>query len=288
MKFAKSMVLKPKRITDLLADSLGGFEKARSFKSLRASMLTDAHYQFCPREVAINLAASLLPADKWIEPAMRVAFQQGTSLHDLFRNQWMRDRVVGQWECATCGYVLAFQKSPKFSCTCGSHRWQYREEEFTSQTYGFSGSIDSLVELGDERLTVVELKSIDKDEFTDLKAPKAEHRIRTILYLYLVRDSGRPEVERINTETAKILYICKGYGKKDVPSGKVLPFKEYDVTYSSSAIDVYLKKALQVKQFREENVIPSGICTNSFSQRSKMCSCSKLCWSDKYPAMEAV
>jgi len=289
MKFAKGLLPKPERITTLLSKALGGFEKARSFRDLRASMLTNQHRPFCPREVAINLSLHLLPQDEWIEPAMRVAFDQGESLHNLFRNKWFRDRMVGDWKCLTCSNVMPFRKAPNHACSeCGDKRWVYSETEFTSQVAQVSGSIDALVELGDEKLTLVELKSIDKDEFAELKAPLSEHRVRTILYLFLVRDSGRPEIERINVETAKVLYMCKGYGKKDTVTGKVLPFKEYDVAYSPSVIDPHLKKASMVRMFKEENVMPKGICTSSFSSRSKMCSCSKECWSDRFPPTEPV
>jgi hypothetical protein len=269
-------------LVSILGKALGGYRPARQFTTIHASMLTETP-EFCPREVVLLLKTKKKRKEQYVDAAMQVAFDNGQALHELFRNKWLRDIAVGTWKCKVCKAERPFSKYPKDNCnTCGCKLWDYEEELWTSQTHGFQGSTDTLLDLDFGKHTIVELKSMDKDMFNSLKAPMGEHRVRTILYMYLVKDSGRPERERVHTDSAKILYISKAFGQKS-STGAVLPFKEFDVEYNESTIAPYLEKAAKVKKFKDAGVVPAGVCPTSFVNRVKSCSCPHECWSNKYP-----
>jgi hypothetical protein len=291
MQFAAKAVKEVKEkksLVALLDKALSGFQPARSYKTIHASALTGAT-EFCPREVALLDILKKEPKPKYISTAMQVTFDQGNALHDMVRDTWLREYVVGDWKCACCNTKVAFSKAPKTKCTvCGVNDWKYHELNFISQLNMASGSLDILVDFGTGKHTVVEIKTMGKDDFKALVAPLAEHRIRTSLYLWLIKDSGRPEADRIYLDHAMVLYISKGFGSKDEATGTITPFKEFVVDYNEESIQKHINKATVVHLFRQGKTgVPAGICPTSFVNRVKSCSCVKECWSGKYPAEES-
>jgi hypothetical protein len=63
------------------------------------------------------------------------------------------------------------------------------------------------------------------EDFEKLKAPLAEHRIRTSLYMKLIAASGTPASLSIHPTLGKVLYISRGFGKKSDDHGHIIPFK---------------------------------------------------------------
>jgi Holliday junction resolvase-like predicted endonuclease len=247
---------------------------------LHASALTNQTLKFCPREVALLDVTGKTPKASYINAPLRVAFDQGQSLHDLFNNKWMRHRAWGFWVCEhnddpNILVPPAFGPAPKGPLPCGCIA---RYKEVTVQWNNVTGSIDSIVSMNG-RLVPVELKSMDKDQFKTLEAPLAEHRIRSNLYLFLFKAM---ELDHIDTDVMKVLYISKGYGAKD-DAGKITPFKEFDVAYNHNTITDYLKKAGEVTFWRSSKSMPQPICSNSMAPRVKQCSCAVECFSGKYP-----
>lgn len=275
---------KPASIIPLLDNHLSGYRKARGFKSIHASSLTREQTEFCPREVALIDILGIKQKDEYISTSLQVAFDQGESLHQLARNTWLRGSAIGSWKCSHCKTILAFRKAPKHNCAvCGGKNWDYLEENFISQTCDASGSLDILIDVGQPKYLLTEIKTMDKDQFKKLLAPLAEHRIRTNFYMWLVRDSGRIESEVINTDFAKVLYISKAYGSKN-DEGQISPFKEFEVAYEPKILQPYIDKALKIKNFRGIGIMPDRICPTSFVGRVKSCTCPKDCWSQQFPA----
>jgi hypothetical protein len=146
-----------------------------------------------------------------------------------------------------------------------------------------SGSIDLIADLGLPKHVIVEIKSMDKDQFAELIAPLAEHRIRTSLYLRIIEGSDSPYKDRIDLTHARIIYVSKGYGKKG-EDGKFSPFKEYVITRNDDAIEDYVEKAKMVKLYEDTGMIPYGVCKNTFVGRVKKCHCSKACFTPGFEA----
>lgn len=269
-------------LVELLDKSLSGWKPTRNFKVLHASQLTDNQVPFCAREAVILDLSKKPPRDRYISTAMQVAFDQGKSLHEYVRSEWLRDVAVGDWRCQKCGTMVRFSPHPKQCSKCGMDDYEYIEPIFVSQTTGVSGSMDTFINFALPKLVLTEIKTIDKDQFKALKAPLAEHRLRTILYLFLIRDSLRQERHKVDPMRAKILYVSKGFGAKG-EDGKISPFREFDVTYNEDSILPYIEKALSVHAFRQKKAgVPKGICPTSYVNRVKYCACPKECWGPNY------
>lgn len=285
MKFASKAVSKQgdNVLLSILSHALAGYEPARSFNKIHASMLT-AEPAFCPREAALSLATDTKRPDVYITAAMRVAFDNGEAVHDLVRSVWLREISVGDWKCGTCSTMRGFGKYPKNQCDqCGNKNWLYKEVVLTHKTAGYTGSLDFLADLGMGLLKMVEIKTIDKDQYADLLAPMAEHRVRTALYLDLIKNSGDNRAAAIDCTSAKILYVSKGFGKKAF-NGEILPFKEFDVVAAPKSVELYTAKAAAVEKYKTDGTMPKGICKTSFDPRAQKCCVLKHCWGSKYVA----
>lgn len=268
-------------VLKLLDSNLAGFEEARSHKVVHVSDLSKPQ-GFCPREFALLDVIGKKAKGQYVSAAMRVAFDNGHALHDLCRNKWLRDEVIGDWICSFCGEAILFSKIPKVECkTCHKKKWFYREPNFIDLETKVSGSIDFFIDLGLGLPLMVEVKSISVEEFEDLKAPLAEHRIRTQLYLYHL---SRFNLDNVDLSRGIVLYISKGFGKKIEGIGKVLPFREFTVERNDVAILPLYEKAIELAAFRaKKGPMPQGICPNSMVKRVKSCGAVEACWSGKYP-----
>jgi len=296
MQFLKQALAEKKHeehgtLITYLLEKLPGWEPGRGFKTIHASAVSNEEVKFCPREVALIDVTKRAPKDQWVSIAQKVAFYQGESLANAARRTWFKNIAVGYWKCQHCAFVAnpgGLSKHPNACTHCGGFKFDYLEARFTSAQTGASGGIDLLLDLGQPKHKLVEIKTMDKDQFKALKGPLSEHRARTSFYLFLVKDGDSPDRKLIDTESAKILYISKGFGSKNVDADdKIMPFKEYDVEYNASMIQPLAVAARKVKLFREGKAgIPAGVCATSIDPRVKRCACPKECWSGKFPAQE--
>jgi hypothetical protein len=248
--------------------------------------------EFCPREYALLDVTGKKKKDSFIGTSMRITFDHGRDLEYRVRNDWLRDVAVGNWECEVCLSVHPkFGKAPSTHCSCGYKRWVYKESNFISKVCGVSGSIDIFVDVGEKKLRLVELKSMDKDIHRTLLAPLAEHKFRTNLYLRLIEESGLAEAERINTDVAHILYVSKSFGFADdeaknagIPDAGFSPFKEFKIKRDDSLTDTPVNKAKTLLYFKESKKMPAGVCHNGLCKRAQKCPVVTACFSGSYPA----
>lgn len=288
LKFLKRLQddhLSQRSLVELLHTRLAGKREARSHKVVHVSTVTDSELGFCPRQFALlDVLEQKLPPEH-INAALQVAFDNGEALHDLCRNKWLRNDVIGMWKCKQCKDVRHFSKLPAAKGPSCAHEWVYYEEKFVDPASGISGSIDFFVDMGNKKLTIVEAKSIDKDQFSKLAGPMAKHRIRSQVYLALIDRAAPKEVkEQIDLSHARILYISKGFGKMNADHGKVLPFKEFSVQRNDEAVEQYFELGQHVQVFRKGGPMPKVICVNHMDKRAQPCPVAKQCFSGKYPA----
>lgn len=278
-------------LVDHLLKSLSSRKQKREFGAcLHASAITSE--DFCPREVALLEATNVTRGDERIQAALQATFDVGEAVAELHRMVWLRDLAVGDWECRVCGQLLRFTGHPGTCAMCGSEFWKYRELVSVDSSIATQGSVDLLVNFNlpgspwTGKLHVVELKIISPDDFKKLKAPDSEHRIRTVLYLDLLRKGNHPFRNAINLDTAKVLYTARNWGAMDSTRGIVHPFKEFDVPYDASSIALPRHMASLVKRWREQKIMPLGICTSPAVKRAQACKVCHACFSGKYPGSQ--
>lgn len=282
-------------VKTLLHQSIAGMEEARPHFPLRASMLMPKKGEFCPREHALLDIVQGKQKPEFIGTSMRLTFDHGKDTENRVRNKYLRHIAVGQWRCGVCGFLREeITKAPLIKCPkCHWNRWLYEEVRFASQKTGISGGIDLLLEVGRPKLRLIELKTMSGDEFKELKAPLAEHRFRTSLYLDLAKDDTLPFSNRVDTSEASILYISKGFGVADktlgaqgIKDSPFTPFKEFVVKADPAISQVQKDKARTLKAWRDDKSLglPAGVCINGLTKRAQGCNVCGACWSGKFPA----
>lgn len=276
----------------LLHQHLSGFDKARSLSVIHASELTKPE-GVCPRMYALADVTKYKPKDKWLNASHRMTFQIG---RDQERNivLWFAEmgKAVCHWKCVACGTLHEFQTRPIACTTCGVKVLEPKEVRFESAISGASCGVDMLVALGEKKLRVIELKTMDKEEFKNLKAPLAEHRWRTNFYLRLISESEHSWSNMVRTDVATILYVSKGgFGCADPELKKwglneqFSPFKEFEIKRDDKETEEISRRAKVIKDFREGKVgMPCGLCATAMSQRAKYCPFKGPCFSGDYPA----
>jgi hypothetical protein len=180
---------------------------------------------------------------------------------------------------------------PKPGCTSagkGQCNWQYSEVNFKSVETGIDGNLDVLFDLGGNKLAVTELKIYAADEFDKMLAPLPEHRTRTRLYLKIIADSDSPYKNKINLHQARVFYTSRGFGKMNKEFNEILPFREFVIDRDDDALDVKtaLEKGRQIKIYREQGLMPSGICVSPMDKTAKACKHCDKCFSGEYPAQQ--
>lgn len=301
LKIIKSIKAKEQAVSikHLIHSSLAGWEDPRPHGKIHASELFKEK-EFCPREWALLDLGAAKKKSEFVGTALRVTFDHGRDMEWRLRNEWLRDYMVGYWECGVCGHVHGtFGKAPKIGCPkCGwGSRWEYHESRLLDKESGVSGGIDGFLDIGQSKLRLLEIKSMDKDEHRKLVSPLAEHRVRTSLYLSLVAKSDLPHTERINQQEATILYVSKSFGFKDetlkaagIKDAPFSPFKEFLVSRDDSLYKTPLARAKALTTYRNKMTagvatgLPCGVCHNGLCKRAQQCSAVGPCFSGNYPS----
>lgn len=291
MKFLKDTAIQKFSLINLLHQSIGDFEEGRSMEKVHGSALTWDKKRFCPREYALVYHLKIPPEKQFVGTALRVTFNHGNNLQRDLNEKYLKDSMVGDWECRSCGKTRGMCKKPKLD-QCGqiNCNWGYHEVRAESEYSGVTCGLDVLLSMGGKKLKLVEVKTMDKDEFRDLVAPKAEHRVRTNLYMRCI-DEDKNLAGKINTTKATVLYVSKSFGfkaetpclpcgHKDAPFS---PFKEFEVTRNDDSIADMVESARSYHLWKTQGgALPDGICDKVTCKRANQCLVAKECFSGKY------
>lgn len=245
-------------VKKLLHKSIAGWRPERDHKIVHASSLTSQDTEFCPREYHLLDILNKKQPDTFIGTSLGTTFHMGELLAKQITDVYLKDYAVGNWECMRCEHIFEFCRIPK-ECGCGGKRFEYREVMFYSQKFAFSSSLDLILDMPGEKLyRTCELKTMKADQFKTLVAPLAEHKIRTNLYMTAIKTSDHPNKDKINLETASILYVMKGFGVKDesiqgmgIKDQNFSPYKEFQIDVDLSVTKPYLLKARELKKYRD-------------------------------------
>lgn len=266
-------------------------ETGRADDHLHASEITREEPPFCPRKRAYTVSppdgVSIKPKSKTISTSLAYTFDIGNYVQSRINNVWLRDYMVGHWECEACQQKWTFCGAPKKTCNGKNCTLPtYKEVVFHHPALGFVGSTDGLVYNGTKKLTLGEFKTLDKDEFKKLEAPFTEHRIRTQLYLFLIAESDSIYKNVIDTNEAWVLYTSKAFGIKDEVQAKYnyrdanfSPFKEYKIKRDDNAIAPYLDKVKELNGFLAGGSLPQRICARPEDKVAQACEMCKVCFS---------
>lgn len=269
-----------KDVIQVLIKNMGRYYPERSHKVVHASDVTKGN--FCARQFRLMDVLEIKRPDQYIPAGLRATFDVGRATADLMTNEWAGESAIGHWECSSCEQVKLWTTKPKPGCMgMGKCRWRYREVEFVHQPSELSGSIDLLLSLGQKQVTPIEIKIIKAEEFEKIVAPLGEHRARTRLYLRIIAESDSPYKGLVDTQHAKVVYVSRGFGKKnsDQGQGQIVPFKEFDVYRDDLSVQPYIDRAQSVATARAEGTIPAKVCDSISCPQAKGCPVKAQCFS---------
>lgn len=268
-----------------------GSDPPRPISTLHASDTTRSEAEFCPREYALMDQHNKERRAGFLSTALSTTFFMGRTLQDRVAHILSDQGVaICHWRCRNCGTIHEFCKRPVVCGTkgCKSKSFDPIEPRFKSQVSDISCGVDLLVNLKEAKLRLVEVKTMDKEQFKSLAAPLAEHRLRTNLYMRIVDECDLPIKKRVFVDEAIIIYVSKGgFGVKDeaVKTWKIgdhafSPFKEYRVKRDDSQTEKITQKGVALKLWRKKGGdLPDRVCPTSFCGRAKKCPVTLECFS---------
>jgi hypothetical protein len=275
-------------IKDLLHAKVGGNEPARGQQTIHASDLTKETNQwgvgYCPREVRLR---EVIPDAKnrpnqFLPVATAVTFNEGRDKQKRLNEDWLVDIMWGDWRCLACGKEKKFCKMPREYSKSHKHVWQYEEPRIIDYVSKTSGGLDAVVDVGLDKLHIIECKIMKSEDFKDLVAPLSEHRVRTKLYLRQIAGSRQEFAKKIETDYAHILYIMRGHGVKQ-EDGRISPFKEFIVERDDLSVQHFIGMAHALTLSRQDDkLFPAGVCRTQMDKRAEKCPFAKTCFSSKY------
>lgn len=268
---------------NLLVKRMGKYYPERSHLVVHASDVTKK--DFCARQYRLMDITGTVRPERYLSAALRATFDMGNDVASRICNDWLGEDAIGHWKCQTCGDEKTFSTRPGKGCIkLQPCNWRYQEVKFIHAASQISGSLDLMLDLGGTKATVIELKITKGEDFESLVAPMGEHRVRTALYLRLIDESNSPLKGLIDTKHAKIIYVSRGHGKKNLNVGQIVPFKEYDVERDDAATQPYIEMGQEVYEARKNHVIPiNKVCSAITCFTAKSCPVKSACFSGEYP-----
>lgn len=203
--------------------------------------------------------------------AHRLMWKLGRAIETHIRETYIKGvkgkGVFGNWECA-CGAVKHAGK--RFSETwlscqrCRTKPDNYKEYTVFDHDAGIAGNPDFLV-YGGDILTVVEIKSMNGEDFELLRAPMPDHVYQAAGYRRLLKQNG--------FNVSKNVVIV--YATKKFKYGS--PYKEFSVDVTVPQYENVLNGmwgvAQEIKQSRLAKTIPPRkVCSSVNAKEAKKCS----------------
>ncbi len=211
---------------EALAISFSDFKTERETQAVaqpRASSLYDA----CMRKHVIGTIQGL-DEPQWISIRTKIVYGIGNAIHDLIQNTGILfgDRRYGWWFCGACRRVRYFGAPPKKPCEkCKAHQdaTVYREHYLNLKKPLFvTGHPDMFFRpVHIKRLRIVELKTIEGDEFDKLRSPLAAHEWQLHTYLWAISFDKTIPME-VDISVGYIVYVTKRTRKEIFPV-KIFP-----------------------------------------------------------------
>lgn len=232
---------------------------------------------WCSRAHLINLVHQNSGFQN-VLPQMRIVWALGRAAEAHVRKQFAlahgRHRMIGNWRCDCGTTTMEGHGSNSLKCrVCEQPVAHYGELLLQDNDNGIVGSPDLVFETEDG-LTVVEVKSIKKDSFTELTAPLMDHVIQCYGYVRHLRKVVDKPVR------GKVFYVAKDY-----VSPKLSPYKEYAISdYEENAEKIYSVLREDVREMRKAAAAggyPARLaeCSSPLSTRAKACTACTLCFS---------
>jgi CRISPR/Cas system-associated exonuclease Cas4 (RecB family) len=227
--------------------------------------------RLCARQHCL-MVDSGIAQEMTIVGAHRVLWKIGRAVEHHVRSQLIDGiptEILGKWSCV-CGETTFTGHRPDRSCPrCGSRINRYHEYTLFDHENGVVGNPDVILRHRD-RYVPVEIKSMVKTDWEELRGPKGDHIIQAIGYRRLLQVNGFP----VHNDVALI------YTSKDFAWGS--PYKEFHVRVTprlEQQLDDLFAEAKRVKEWVTTQRLPERTCcTHQTGRRAKDCPVADRCF----------
>ena len=236
----------------------------------------------CPRRHLIAYATKV-ERSKTAAPSMRIVWALGRAAETHVRSQFidaMEYRsVLGVWKCK-CGHTkVSGLYDDTIKCSkCEKKAKTYTEFVLMDHERKIVGSPDMVyVRPDNNKLMVVECKSINKKGYEELNKPHWDHIEQAAAYRQLLLQNGG-----VVDDYVTIIYVCKDFSFKG-------PYREFrvkiegqiqdDVEFMWKMAEDYAKSCESVKNGKTA-AYPKRLplCPSSDTPTAKSCDCVGMCF----------
>ncbi len=223
----------------------------------------------CSRQVVFTDMNPAKPIFQTATGGHRVMWKLGRAAEAHVRDSYIRgvkgEGVYGLWRCKCGAHTKAGYYSELWP-SCGRCRTapdNYGEQPFFDHENGIVGNPDFLVRIG-EYLYVVEIKSMNGEDFDALQAPMPDHIYQGAGYRRLVALNDFPVAPIV-----VIIYVTKKFVFGS-------PYKEFHVNVDkpmyNGILDTSWAKGKLIRQARLNGALPrEKVCSSMDSPQAKKC-----------------
>ena len=202
-------------------------------------------YKDCMRQLALCTILNI-PRQRYTDASLNMVFGIGSAVHDWLQNSvdMLGDHRMGFWKCRSCGSLTDFRKMPTISCKCGANISSFIYEEYPlelSKPYYITGHPDMFVETANNKIRVVEFKTINSNSYRTLLAPMIEHQWQIQTYMWAAKQAAFEMKVNIDDSTGYVIYISKLKESRDEP------IKVFEVTKDKLILKQIFNKLKEYK-----------------------------------------
>lgn len=269
-------------------DSFDPEEQAKDFLVLSSERTREiprfprssAMYSDCIRQL-ILCRSMKKEIDRFSNPSLQMTFEIGNAVHHWIQNtpNILGNNRYGKWQCTSCNYTTLFRgpitgDCPR--CSAKATAFVYKEIGLVlNNPYYLSGHPDMFVKTGNDIYNILEIKTINSNDFRSIKAPLINHLYQIHSYMLLTSYKKFKLSAHISNKESYVLYISKAHESSNYPA------KLYKITRDKNITKDILSKLKSFKQGIENKILsnPDDTCVNSgfVNYKSKSCPVSAIC-----------
>lgn len=230
----------------------------------------------CPRRAVIEASYNLSFAQQYWG-ADKIVHAIGRAVENHVRDSFIKvtpgHNVYGVWVCQ-CGVAETVGTKPSEGVCelCRTPLDVYKEPVLLDARLSLIGSPDLTYLAGGTHALPVEIKSINKKDYDNLKHPFGDHVTQAGLYRHLYQVSGF-KVHNL----VKVVYVCKDYAFKGSP------YKEFNISFSDAGtlgVKFALEKALDIQVHVNSGTFPDKIdeCRTHETTTARKCHVCDICF----------
>lgn len=229
----------------------------------------------CPRAQIIARDTGL-EIRNTVNGSMRIMWKIGRAVEAHIRDSYINavnyEGVHGKWrcDCHRTSYTGLFDPQHDRCHQCGYQPRYYEELTVFDHDVNVGGNPD-LVLFIDGKYLIIEIKSMNKDDFDALERPVSDHVAQGGGYRRIYENMGLPVHDEII-----VIYARKDYNPR------VRPYKEMRVNcvredWLNSTLDIMWANAAAIKEGSLQN-LPQRICDQPTHTRARNCECLVDCF----------